>query len=65
MIIVFEGLDKKIKILSEEIKGPNTNAPEEALEGFMRSNRIEKKDLFNKVTFRNIVRDFFKTISSG
>ena len=48
LIVVFEGLDKQIKILSEEIKGPNTNAPEQALEGLMRSNKIEKKDLFKK-----------------
>ena len=40
LIIVFEGLDKKVKILSEEIKGPNINAPEQALEGFIRSNLI-------------------------
>ncbi len=46
LIIVFEGLDKEIKLLSQEIKGPNVNAPEQALEGFMRSNKIEKKDLF-------------------
>ena len=45
LIIVFEGLDKQIKILSEEIKGPKTNAPQQALEGFMRSNKIEKKDI--------------------
>ena len=50
LIVVFEGLDKQIKILSEEIKGPNTNAPEQALEGFMRSNKIEKKDLFKNKT---------------
>jgi glycyl-tRNA synthetase beta chain len=46
LVIVFEGLDKLIKIKSEEIKGPNTNAPDQALEGFVRSNKIEKKDLF-------------------
>ena len=50
LIIVFEGLDKQIKILSQEIKGPKTNAPEQALEGFMRSNNIEKKDLLKKKT---------------
>ena len=43
LIIVFEDLDKKIEILAEEIKGPKTNAPEHALEGFLRSNKIEKK----------------------
>ena len=50
LIIVFEGLDQKIKIASEEIKGPKTSAPEKALEGFIRSNNIEKKDLFKSET---------------
>ena len=50
MIIVFEDLDKQIKISSEEIRGPKTNAPEQALEGFLRSNRIEEKDLFKRNT---------------
>ena len=50
MIIVFEGLDKQIKITSEETRGPKTNAPEQALEGFLRSNRIEEKDLFKRNT---------------
>ena len=50
MIIVFEGLDKQIKISSEEIRGPKTNAPEQALEGFLRSNKIEEKDLFKRNT---------------
>ena len=46
--IVFEGLDKQIKIKAEEIKGPKTNAPDQALEGFMRSNKIKKEDLYKK-----------------
>ena len=50
LIIVFEGLDQKIKISSEEIKGPKISAPEKALEGFIRSNNIEKKDLFKSET---------------
>ena len=50
LIVVFEGLDKEIKITSEEIKGPKTNAPEQALEGFIRTNKIEKKDLFKNKT---------------
>ena len=48
LIIVFEGLDTEIKISSEEIRGPKINAPEQALEGFIRSNKIEKKNLFRK-----------------
>ena len=50
LIVVFEGLDKQIKTSSEEIKGPKTNAPEQALEGFMRSNNIKKNDLFTNKT---------------
>ena len=60
IVIVFEGLDKQIKIKSEEIKGPKTNAPEQALEGFLRSNRIEKKDLFKSKTERGEFY-FYKT----
>ena len=37
LVIVFEGVQKKIVLKSEEIKGPNINAPEIALEGFIRS----------------------------
>ena len=47
-IVVFEGLKKQVILKSVEIKGPNINAPEIALEGFKRSNNISKKDLFKK-----------------
>ena len=48
LIILFEGLQKQIILKSEEIKGPSIKAPELALEGFIRSNNISKKDLFKK-----------------
>ena len=50
LIILFEGLPKQLILKSEEIKGPNINAPEIALEGFMRSNNASKKDLFKNKT---------------
>ena len=62
LIIVFEGLQKQIILKSEEIKGPNINAPEIALEGFVRSNKISKKDLFKKETDKGTFY-FFKTKS--
>jgi len=62
LIIVFEGLQKKVALKSEEIKGPNINAPEIALEGFMRSNNISKKDLFKKKIDKGEFY-FFKTKS--
>jgi len=48
LIILFEGLSKEITQKSEEIKGPNVSAPEKAIEGFLRSNQIDKSDLFKK-----------------
>ncbi|MDC0945443.1 glycine--tRNA ligase subunit beta [Candidatus Pelagibacter sp.] len=62
LIVVFEGLDNQIKIKSEAIKGPKTNAPEQALEGFVRSNKIEKKDLYKDNTEKGEFY-FFKTKS--
>ncbi len=50
LVLVFEGLDKQIKIKSKEIRGPKTNAPDQALKGFLRSNKIDKKELFKKKT---------------
>ena len=50
LIILFEGLDKEIKEKSEEIRGPNINAPEKALEGFLRSNQITTNEIYKKNT---------------
>ncbi len=60
MVIVFEDLDKEIKIESEEIKGPKVTAPSQALEGFLRSKKIEKKNLYKK-KIENDEFYFFKT----
>ena len=62
LVIVFEGVQKKIVIKSEEIKGPNINAPEAALQGFMRSNNIIKKNLLKKKNDKGEFY-FFKTKS--
>src|SRR5210317_1188589 len=57
LVILFEGLQKQITLKSEEIK-----APKVALEGFIRSNNINKKDLF-KQTIDKGEFYFFKTKS--
>ncbi len=64
LVLVFEGLDKQIKIKSKEIRGPKTSAPEQALEGFLRSNKINKKDLFKKKTEKDEFY-FYKTVASS
>ncbi|MDC1254144.1 glycine--tRNA ligase subunit beta, partial [Pelagibacteraceae bacterium] len=63
LIILFEGLSKEIIQKAEEIKGPNVNAPEKAIEGFLRSNQIVKKDLFKKIIEKKEFY-FFKKASS-
>ena len=61
-VIVFEGLKRKVVLKSEEVKGPKINAPEIALEGFMRTNNISKKDLIKRKTDKGEFY-FFKTKS--
>jgi len=62
LIVLFEGLSKEIIQKAEEIKGPNANAPEKAIEGFLRSNQIDKKYLFKKKIEKGEFY-FFKKIS--
>jgi glycyl-tRNA synthetase beta chain len=62
LIILFEGLQRQVVLKSEETKGPNINAPEVALDGFLRSNNISTKDLFKKKTDKGEFY-FFKTKS--
>jgi len=64
LVLVFEGLDKQIKIKSKDIRGPKTSAPEQALEGFLRSNKINKKDLFKKKTEKDEFY-FYKTVATS
>ena len=48
LVIHFKNLSNEIIQRSEEIRGPNINAPEKALEGFLKSNQIEKKIFLKK-----------------
>ncbi len=64
LVLVFEGLDKQIKIKSKEIKGPKTSAPDQALMGFLRSNKINKEDLFKKKTEKDEFY-FYKTVATS
>ena len=62
LVVLFEGVQKNVVLKSEEIKGPNIKSPETALEGFVRSNKILKKDLYQKKTDKGEFY-FFKTKS--
>ncbi len=48
LIVVFQGLDKEAIIKSEEIKGPSTSSPPQVIEGFLRSKKINKMDIYKK-----------------
>ena len=62
LIILFEGLQKEITLKSEEIKGPSIKAPNEALEGFLRSNKIDKNKVYKKTTDKGEFY-FYKTFA--
>jgi glycyl-tRNA synthetase beta chain len=62
LIILFEGVEKEITLKSEEIKGPSIKAPNEALEGFLRSNNLDKSGVYKKKTDKGEFY-FYKTSS--
>ncbi len=50
LVICFKNINKEIFQKAEEIRGPNIDAPEKALDGFIRSNQIDKKNIYSKKT---------------
>ena len=50
LVVYIDKITKQISRKSEEIRGPNINSPDKALEGFLRSNNIKKTQVFNKKT---------------
>ena len=50
LVLCFKKIEREIHQKSAEIRGPNTNAPDNAIEGFLKSNLIQKQDLYKKIT---------------
>ncbi len=50
LVIYFKKINKEIVQNSEEIRGPNINAPDKAIEGFIKSNKIDIKEVYKKKT---------------
>jgi len=48
LCIHIEGLPTNLLLEAKEIKGPKVGSPEQALEGFLKSNKLNKKDVFEK-----------------
>ena len=54
LIVHINKISKGVIKKAEEIRGPNINAPEKALEGFLKSNKISKEKVFKKSTEKGI-----------
>ena len=54
LIVHINKIPKDVTKKAEEIRGPNINAPEKALEGFLKSNKISKEKVFKKSTEKGI-----------
>ncbi len=54
LIVNINKISKDVIKKAEEIRGPNINAPEKALEGFLKSNKISKEKVSKKSTEKGI-----------
>ncbi len=54
LIVHINKISKDVIKKAEDIRGPNINAPEKALEGFLKSNKISKEKVFKKSTEKGI-----------
>ncbi len=56
LVLYIDKISKEIEIKSTEIRGPNVNAPDRALQGFLKSNNINKDQIYKKTIDKG---DFF------
>ena len=54
LLLFFDGLQSEIHQPEEEIRGPKIEAPEDALNGFLKSNSLELKDIYKKETEKGV-----------
>ena len=50
LLVHIDNITRHVYKKSKEIRGPNINSPDKALEGFLRSNNINKSQVFAKKT---------------
>ena len=48
LVFVIDGIPERIETKKRVLKGPKVGAPQIALDGFIRSNNLDKKDLYQE-----------------
>ena len=48
LVFVLDGIPEKIEEKKKILKGPKVEAPQVALDGFIKSNHLDKEDVFKK-----------------
>jgi len=48
LVLLIDGIPEKIEVKKKTIKGPKVDTPQAALEGFIKSNHLNKKDVYKK-----------------
>ena len=54
LLVVFDGINPVLHQTAEEIRGPKIDAPEKSLNGFLKSNNLENKDIYKKDTDKGV-----------
>ena len=45
LVLCFKKIEREIHQKSEEVRGPSIKAPDKAIDGFLKSNHIQKQDI--------------------
>ncbi len=48
LVFLIDGIPEKIEQKKKNIKGPNVNAPQTALDGFIKSNNLTRQEIYKK-----------------
>ena len=48
LVFVFDGIPEKIKQKEKILKGPKVGAPQTAIDGFLKSNNLNKSEVYEK-----------------
>ena len=57
LTFVIDGIPEKIEQKKKIIKGPKVDAPEKALNGFIKANNLNKQNIYKRIKFDRFIQN--------